>query len=810
MTFSRSDFRLAFRLLRRHRTFSIAAIVSLGLAIALNTTMYAVIDALVQPRIDAPHPERLFFLSLWGDFKNRVGPATRAELLRSGFRSYDALSSVNSISRQPFAIEHGNRFVEAPVAYVAPNIFSVLDIRPIVGRAFTESDYTDGSAPIVITSDVARNLFAPGESPIGATIELNGVPHPVIGVIGDAKHLPIPIYGAWMLPPPTMSLATLPTNIIRLRAGADAQQADRELAMIAARIGELSGTGAMSAAFRLMPLRPPQFHLMRFHLALIAAVVAVLLIACANLANLQLARGLGRSRELALRTALGASRRAIVAQLLIESGLLAVGGLALGVMLTVWASALLKAHIPPAVSDYIVEPQTSWRMFAVSVGATIVCLAFVGLLPAIHVSKVDPNAMLKSGAGTGANRSNRHKYSLMIVIEIGLSLALLSAMALLVRSAASVAEVDVGFDMKPIVQASIVNRAAGGTTSRYVDVQNTLTAQLQGLRGNDGVAIKMGRGLVDNSVTLADVDGDKRELYAPVYGLSVVTPNYLRTLRVPIVAGRDFTDGISSDGELIVDEPTARYLWPNGHAVGGMVKLGSDSSHAPWVRVVGVVRAVRQLNSWTFSHPEDAAPQGFGAMYYRPASRDSFVAPPLGYTVGVYMRATRDPERVAISLRRVLANAPPFEAFGIAPLEEGVGLRRMRQSYEFVAQIFALFTMLAVGLAALGIYGIVAHAVTERRRELGVRIALGASTRAILAAVLREGDAVALAGLAFGLLVTKFTVHWLRAFSLENDQYDAPLFAMMAAALFGIAVVAALVPAFRATRIDPVEAIRSE
>jgi putative ABC transport system permease protein len=810
MTISRHDVRLAFRQLLRHRTFTIAAVLSLGLAIALNTTMYAVIDALIQPRVDGPHPERLFSLMLTGDTHNRVDAVTRNNALRSGFRTYDALSSVNGVSYQPFAFERGQRFTQASIAYVAPNIFSVLEIKPIAGRAFTDADYLNGSAPIVITEVVARELFAPGESPIGASIDVNGTPHPVIAVIGDPRHLPIPRFQAWMLPPPTMALTSLPLNVIRLRAGSTPQDAERELSMIASRLGEFSGLGALSVALRLAPMRPPQFHILEFHIALIAAVLAVLLIACANLANLQLARGLGRNRELALRTALGATRRAIVGQLLLESGVLAFGGFCLGILLTVWSSALLRAHIPPAVSEYIVEPQTSWRVFAVALGAMLVCLVIVGLIPAIQVSNVDPNTLLKSGAGTGANRRNRHRYSLMIAAEIGLSLALLSGMALLVRRAASIGDVDVGFDMKPIVQAMLKTSSPPGTTARFVDVQRSIHDQLQGVPGVDGIAVVMGKGLVDNSVTLADVDGEKRELLAPTYGVKVVTPDYLRTLRIPLSAGRDFSDGLASEGELIIDEPTARYLWPNGRAVGGMIKLGSDSSHAPWVRVVGVVHPVRQLNAWTFSHPEDAAPQGFGVMYYRPSVRDSLIIPSHAVTAGVYVRATRDADRLTIALRRALSSAQDLTVMNLAPLEEGVGLRAMRLSYDFVAQIFSLFTVLAVGLAALGIHGIVTHAIVERRRELGVRIALGASTRDILSAVLRDGNAVALAGVAFGLLLTKYTVQWLRAFSVENDRYDAPLFAEMAAVLFAIALIAALLPAFRATRIDPVEAIRSE
>ncbi len=206
-------------------------------------------------------------------------------------------------------------------------------------------------------------------------------------------------------------------------------------------------------------------------------MLAVLLIACANLANLQLARGLGRSRELALRTALGATRQDIIAQLLLESGLLAVAGLAFGLLATLWANKLLEAHIPPSVAEWVIAPQTSWRMFAFGIVACVVCVVIIGLVPALHVSRADPNELLKSGAGTGANTRNRRKYSLMIMLEMGLSLAVLSGTAIVVRSALVFNSYDTGFDLKPLSQAWFFIRTPH-VALRYVDAQNEILSRL--------------------------------------------------------------------------------------------------------------------------------------------------------------------------------------------------------------------------------------------------------------------------------------------------------------------------------------------
>jgi predicted permease len=811
MRLSSSDLRIALRSFGRHRAFSAVAVLSLGLAIALNTTMYSVLDAMLYPRVDVSHPEQLYSLSVWGDRFGKITLQQRADILRSASSMLVATTSVEGL-RAESMLEHGQRLRRGTVAAVAPNIFTFLGVRPVAGRAFTDADYTDSSSPVVISTAVAGSLF-PFDAPVGQSVSIDGASHPIIGVVDHASQLPGSAYDVWMLPPPTVPLASLPATIARLRPGLTLKDAKPTIDELSRRFGELAaanGESAQGAGFLLKPIEFRQFHFASFHFALIGAVLAVLLIACANLANLQLARGLGRSRELALRAALGATRRDIVAQLLLESGLLAAAGLAFGLLATLWGNKLLEAHIPPSVAEFVVAPQTSWRVFAFGIAACVVCVVIIGLVPALHVSRADPNELLKSGAGTGANARNRRKYSLMIMVEMGLALAVLSGTALVVRSALVWDSYDTGFDLAPLSQAWFFNRTPH-VAMRYVDAQNEILSRLAGVPDVASAAVTEPGYMAGHGVTAVDAHGDKREYLAPLQGFSVVSPGYFRTIGVPIVQGRDFADGIAGEGQVIIDEQTAAFLWPDGRVIGNQIKLGSDSSHAPWVRVIGVAKRTRSYtNEHDVDNPHAPPPHALGAIYYRPAATDTFVANKFGYMSDVIVRAARDPQHMPLHLRRTFVTLPSSWISSVETMEDAIGLRRLRERHDFVANIFQLFTLLALGLASLGIYGVVAHSVAERRREIGVRIALGADTRQILRAVLREGNAVALGGVAVGLLCTKYTMQWLYAFSFEGDQYDAPLFAAMAALLFIVAVAAALGPALRATRIDPVESMRAE
>ena len=456
---SSQDVRLAARSFLRHRGFSIVAVLSLALAISLNTTMYSVIDALVAPKLDIRSPDRLYFLKIWGDIRSRVDQPTRASLLRSGFHTYEGISYYGHQWGDGVAVEYGRRFARADYATVAPNFFSLLGVHPLAGRVFNDADIASGAQPVILSERLVGTLFPDGASPIGASIDVDGVKHPVIGALRRGSTLPGSDVAMWMLPPPSVNLRMLPMNVVRLRDESSYTEAVRELAVLSARFAALAGERPKDTWFQLIPATTPQFHFRNFHFALIGAVVAVLLIACANLSNLQLARGIGRSRELALRAALGASRADIVTQLLLESALLAGAGLGLGLLLTFWGTHLLGSRIPPSVADFVIAPQTSWRVLVFAMVACAVCVILVGLLPAVRVSRVDPNELLKAGAGTGAHKRNRRQYGLMVAAQMGLSLALLSGAAIVVRSAAYYRELRVGYDVKPLATATLYVRS---------------------------------------------------------------------------------------------------------------------------------------------------------------------------------------------------------------------------------------------------------------------------------------------------------------------------------------------------------------
>ncbi len=813
MRITRNELRLAARSFTRHPGFAITAVLSLALAIALNTTMYSVIDALVRPKVDMQDPTQLYRLIIWGDARQRVDQATRASLLTTGFGVYE--SATFTLRSSTMDAELGRRFTEASVSVVAPNYFITLGIRPKAGRVFVDGDFAGQAGPLVVSERLVAALFRDGEQPIGAIIDLDGEPHPIIGVIGKASQFPGGTTDAWMLPPPGTQLSAIPFNVLRLRQGISAQAADHQLHVLSDRFAALAGESPKDAWFQLVPAWTPQFHYQGFHYALIAAVVAVLLVACANLANLQLARGIGRSRELALRSALGASRRDIVTQLVLESSLLAAAGLLAGLVLTYWGVDLLSARIPPSVSDYVVAPQTSWRVFAFAMGASLLCVMLVGLLPAIRVSRVDPNELLKAGAGTGANRRSRRQYGVMVIVEIGLSLALLSGAGVVVHSALRVSKVKPEYDPKPLSTAWLILRPPHDTVVRSAAVEGQLLSTIRSLPDVADVAAAFGRGVENDSLTVNDAGGGSRGVAAPMFRYVVASPSYFRTFNIPVLKGRQFLDGGLGESEAIVDQTTARLLWPGIDAVGQLVKLGSPRSNSAWVRVVGVVPAAPDESDLSMqSHEFDSRNASrLGQIYVAPAMSDS-VALSKSHPLILYLtvRSKTEPDRMPVTLRHALPRAreATLRAIGINRMEDALGIDRERQRHDFVAATFTSFAALAIALACLGIYGIVAHSVAERRRELGVRIALGATDRNILHAVLREGNPIALAGVAVGLLFTKYTFTWLRAFAYADDEHNAPLFAALALVLFVVAVFSAFLPALRATQIDPVESLRSE
>ena len=801
MTSSRSSFdgiRIPLRTLRRQPGYTSVVVLSLALAISINTTMYSVLDALVNPRIDMRDPSGVYTVRLYGDYKGHVSRAQRDSMLRSGLQNIEAVAWVNGVSGvRGNTIEAATAYTEGSINTVSAEYFDLIGPKLIAGRLFSPADHFITPRPIVLGEKTASVLFPDGANPIGQQVRIDDSSYSVIGVLSRYSDFPDRRSSAWKLGTP--SEREIFVRVIRLRPGSSPEEADRDLQMVAGRIAIAAGEAKSAVSFLWRRPSEPQFHAGRFHIAIGLSVVAVLLVACANIANMQLARGITRRRELALRSALGASRGKIVSHLLTESVVLAVGGLMLGIVLTWWGAELLRAAIPPAVGEYIVEPQLSWRVFVFAIVATLGCIVLVGLAPAIRVSRVDPNEMLKSGAGTGATRHHRRQYGVLVAVEIALALGLLIAATLMVRSTLRTSLDSLPFDPTSLILGSFADGVRGkpGEKRPLSEVLQAASARASQTPGVTRASAYGYGGLTGTAITISDSARGVREVQQPGWGYTKVSPGHLRTLGIPVVRGRDFRDGERDEAAVIIDEYTASALWPGGNPIGALIKFGDSKSAAPYVRIVGVAG----LETRRHGGSPSTSIMRLSTVYYLPGPRDSIIVRQSGVTmVPFYASAPGKVASAASALRRAGARNVTGAAESI---------RRERAGIVFISSMFSLFAALGLGLAAFGIYGVVAHSVAERRRELGVRIALGATPRDVLHAVLRETVVIGLIGVALGLLLMKYGAMLLGRFA-GDDVFNAPVFAAAAAFLFAVAATSALIPALRATKVDPTESLRCE
>jgi putative ABC transport system permease protein len=815
-----TSLKVTLRTLGRHRGFTVVAVLSIAIAIALNTTLYSALDAMIDPQIDARQPELVHNIRYFGDRNRQLHHSIVEDALKASVQQFESASGAENArywQQVPLA-EYGSRYYRVVPTAVRMNYFDFLGTHAREGRTFVERD--EGTNNAVISDRLANKLF-PDESPVGRTLTLDGDGYVVIGVVRRNSLFP-PLQGdVWI--PQTAGSPRVPITLMRFREKISPYDIRDQLKVAAARLAtaarETPGSTAFGAynrgAFEAANLTP-------FHFALIGAVAAVLLVACANLANLQLARGLARGRELALRSAVGASRGRLVGHLMLETGVIAVSGLILGVVLTLWGISVIRATIPQEVGSMMIEPQTSWGMFGFAAAAAIVCLFLVGLLPALRISRVDPNELLKSGAGTGANREHRRRYGVMVMAQIGFSLPVLIGAVVLLRTAVQLHSRDFlvrnvyGYDPGPIVVASVPFSPPDRVTSVLVgDLASQLTQGAMSVPGTLAASVAAFGAPPGRRVVVDDADGHLREEPAHQWGYNIVSPSYFRVFNLPIVRGRGFNETETDGRAVVIDERTAKYLWKNDDPIGRVIKLGDNKSEARWHTVVGIVGDLRDTSAIRVNDP--SANYRLNRVYRVVTPADSIVlrkrVPMFNIARGemtLYARVTGNSELAAVRMQRQLRAVTSAQRPTVVRMEDELGVARERTRKDFAASLFTTFAGIGVALVAIGLYGIVAHSVTERRRELAVRISLGATARNILHSVLREGNVLILSGVAIGLLLTKYSVFWLEQHIPEDELYNALLFAAVACVLFAIAVFAAFVPAWRATKIDPVEALRHE
>lgn len=800
----RRDIRIATRTLMRQPTFAATAILALALAIAVNTTMFSVLDAMLNPTAGARNPGQLYGIWYFGDPDKRVDFTEKERILATGGRTYESYTGGGT---RESVIEYGNTMRQVDRATVRPDFFRIMGIPPLEG-ALIPADPLFAAQSAIISDKMRAELFADDETPVGKTVTVDGERVTVLGVAPGGGVLNVDV---WMFPAPREHIGV---QIMRLRDGVTLHDADQELQGLAARLALAAGDSVNRTRFYLKPLAR-QFRVDRFHYALIGAGLAVLLVACTNLANLQFARALGRGAEIALRSSLGASRRQIVAQLMVESAVLAACALVLAVLLAIIGNAVLRMTIPPHVGEYVVAPKSNWHMVAFAALAAAVSMLVIGLIPAVKASRLDLSSLLKSRAGTGAHKSNRRTYGVLVVTQIALTLPLVCAAVLLSRSAWRYARIDLdptaqyGYDPTPLIVARLsLNAPPAGQPLVLADVAGEFIRRAKSIDGVAEAALTVSAA-PDNDMVTVDDDGAVREVRAYGWWYEIVSPGYARTFNFSISAGRDFVEGVYREPAIIMDVATAGYLWPRATPLGRTIKLGDARSSAPWLKVTGV------LGDQLSDEQKNIMRSGSAAARMRSVKRVMVEGDSIArsvyhhYEATLWVRAGREPQKVLNELRHALRDATTQPA-RIARYRDVLGITQQMVVIRFVASLFATFGLLALGLSALGVYGIVAQSVHDRQREVAVRISLGATSRNIIYALLREGNVIVLAGIAIGLFLTKTTIIWLGEFINEVDRADEVFFGLMCVALFGLMVLAALVPALRATRLDPMQVLRAE
>jgi len=802
----------SLRTLRKRPGFTLTVVITLALGIGANATIFTWIKAvLLEPLPGIEQPERL--VEVWGATRNNSA-LSLSYLDYLDYRDRNVVfSGLAAHQVQPLNLGRGGKPERVWGAVVSGNYFNVLGVKALIGRTFLpEEDRMPNSHPVaVIGYGLWQRDFGADPKVIGRTITLNEHDFTIIGV--TPKEFGSPFAGialdAWTpvmmkdyVALPHFSLTDRGSRWLmvmgRLKPGVTVVQAQANIAAIARQLERTyrQTNDQMGAAVYLLSQSP--FSLkrsMQSALAvLMAAVAIVLLIACANIANLLLARAASRRKEIAVRLALGSTRWRMLGQMLTESFVLASCGAAVGLTLAFWTARSLPAFLPPYGIQVSFDTRPDVVVLAFTLGLTVITTVLFGLAPALQASKPDLVAALKDNAA--ALGQGQPKFPLqyaLVISQMALSTVALISAGLFVRSLREAYEADPGFDPHRVLLASFDPFLSGHDDNHGREFYRRLIERVRTLPGVQSVTLARRLPLTLSGIAFANVVIDG---YTPAkdedmhLNYETVGPDYFRTMRIPLVQGRDFDerDNEHARGVVIINETMARRYWTGGDALGRRIKL--DKS---WLQIVGIAKDVknRTLNE---------ALQPFLYVPFLQDYRSNMI---------LVARTVIEPKTMFHAVRaETAALDPKIPMFDAKTFEEHIGLSLFLQ--RMAATILSIFGLLALSLAAVGVYGVMAYAVSQRTRELGIRISIGASRSDVLKLILGQGLTLSVVGLIGGLVtalvVTRFSAHLLYGVSSA----DPVTFTVIALLLLGVAVVSGYFPARRATRIDPVVALRME
>jgi predicted permease len=808
------DLKFAVRLLIKDRWFTAVAVIALALGIGVNATVFTFVNAVLIRGLPFTDADRVLVVAS-RDAKGRDGSASYADFQdwRDSTRTFASLSAFSGATMNLSDEGRAPERFQGP--YISANAFKVIGQAPILGRDFQPDDDRPGAAAVVIFGNgVFKNRYGSDPSVIGRTVKVNEVPATVIGIMPEGFKYPnnadvwmplnqmprlteqkrdarnIDVFGR-LADRVTTAQAQSEMDTIARKLAADYPDTNKDIAAHVMTINERVNGGPITLIF----------------LSLMGAVAFVLLIACANVANLLLARSTARAREMSVRISLGASRWRIVRQLLVESVLLSIISGLLGLALAYVGVRLFDAATQDVGRPYWIQFTMDAQVFAFFAAVCLGTGIVFGLAPALHVSKTDLNEVLKEGGRSGTSGIRARRWtSALIVAELALTMVLLAGAGLMIRSFLNLYRMDVGIETAQVLtmRLTLPNQKYPTPEHRRVFYER-LDQRLAGLAGIRGATIATSMPLGGGFPRLLSMDGKEIQKgeQAPTVTQVTIGPRYFETLGIKVLRGRGFDDIDGTPGHyaVVINQRFAAMHFGTDDPIGRRIKLTADGPQPPgaappeWATVVGLTPTIRQRTQQGDDTPDPVA--------YVPlrAQAPSFAM--------LMVRGERDAASLTSLLRdEVRGVDPDLPLYGILTMDQQ--LAQQRWAFRVFGTMFAIFAAIALALSAVGLYAVTAYSVSQRTQEIGVRMALGAQATQVLWLILRRSIAQMAIGLTLGTAGALGVSRLLSSVLFQTGGRDPLLLTAIVSLLVGVSTAACVWPARRATRLDPVSALRNE
>jgi putative ABC transport system permease protein len=810
------DLRYALRSFRNHPTFASVSILTIAIGIGANTTIFSWLRSLVlNPFPAAVEPERIVAIESTAPDGE---PITTSYLDFRDFRNNLRLvKSVTAYRGYLFSVGEAPNVERGWGELASGGVFEMFGVKPEAGRFFSPEEQDDAQnahAVVVISHGYWKSHYGLNPSAVGSTLRINQTPLTIIGVAPQDFHgahagldydfwIPLTMYGqmthtgTWMLRDrnarPFMLLA-------RLAPGASISQAREEVQALAKRMAEEDADSNLGVGAIVLPVWQSHFGTEAMLLTPVVILMGVggviLLIVCANLANLLLTRGMGRQQEFSIRLALGAKSGRLTAQLLTETLLISLVGAICGLALADWLGGALRWLLPAVSHPVVLAPPLDAQVFSFTAGLALVVTALAGLMPAVYSSRANVNDALKQGGRTGTSSTQAHRLrGMMVISEVALAVVALVGAALFLKSFERSRAIDPGFSPDGVALAQFDFSTTGYDAQRTDTFCRRLHDQLEQLPGVTGVSY-------DDSMPLGFQGGNWETLevegYVPAANENMkiyrdlVSPGFFDTMKIPLVEGRDFDwhDDRTTQKEMIVNQEFARRFLPNRDPIGHKVHGWGE-----WFTIIGVVRDSKY-------HRVTENPQPYFYISIRQIFR-----PEYGLTFHVRTSGSVG-EAIAAIRREAAAIDPAITIFDAEPMTEYISASLF--GAKITADLLSLLSGIGLLLAAMGLYGVMAYSVAQRTREFGVRLAMGAQQKDILSLILRESGRLALFGTVVGLILAAVSTRIVANQIYSVSPLDPVTFAGVGLVLMAIAFLASYIPAHRAAKVDPMVALRYE